>query len=155
MGEKLQVDRCVHLFQTYLSQKRIPLSNKPLFQHSLDILSKFRVPITSSTLAHELGLSQQHLNRLMNQQFGYSSKQFLKVHRFRACLNHMNHSPHENLSQIALEAGYFDQAHFSHEFKTMSGVSPGQYRKKLQADAFIKQTQEEMVDSILVKVDAV
>jgi AraC-like DNA-binding protein len=32
-----------------------------------------------------------------------------------------------NMSGLAQELGYFDQAHFTREFKTITGVSPGRY----------------------------
>jgi len=32
-----------------------------------------------------------------------------------------------SLSQIALEAGYYDQAHFSREFKEFAGASPARF----------------------------
>jgi AraC-like DNA-binding protein len=30
------------------------------------------------------------------------------------------------LTDVALESGYFDQAHFNHEFRGLAGMSPGE-----------------------------
>ena len=33
---------------------------------------------------------------------------------------------HENLTQTAMDCGYFDQAHFNHEFRHFTGLTPGE-----------------------------
>jgi AraC-like DNA-binding protein len=33
-------------------------------------------------------------------------------------------------SEIALESGYYDQAHFIHDFKFFSGFTPNEYLKR-------------------------
>jgi len=38
-----------------------------------------------------------------------------------------------SLSDIAAETGFCDQGHFSKNFKRLYGVSPGEYRKAVQA----------------------
>lgn len=35
-----------------------------------------------------------------------------------------------SFSEVALEAGFYDQAHFAKEFKKIYGITPGQYRDK-------------------------
>ena len=37
------------------------------------------------------------------------------------------------LAEVAYQAGYADQAHFSHDFKAVVGVTPGQYLRRAQA----------------------
>jgi AraC-like DNA-binding protein len=33
-------------------------------------------------------------------------------------------------SEVALESGYYDQAHFIHDFKCFSGFTPNEYMKR-------------------------
>ena len=37
-------------------------------------------------------------------------------------------APRQRLLDVALDAGYFDQAHFSHDLRDLSGLSPGGLR---------------------------
>ena len=39
----------------------------------------------------------------------------------------MNRGGRVDLSQLALQLGYFDQAHFNNEFRSLTGRSPGEY----------------------------
>ena len=36
-----------------------------------------------------------------------------------------------SLTHLAQELGYFDQAHFIHDFRSVCGVTPGTYRAEL------------------------
>lgn len=145
---------CIAVAEAYFLRKRISVPNRILFKSTNSLLSKTSVPLKASQLADDLGVSHQHLNRLMRQQFGFSAKQFLKVHRFWKCLVSINsHSP-LSLAQIALEAGYYDQAHFNHEFKEMTGISPGLYIKQLKGEmyeTFEDQEHHDLFGTVLKK----
>lgn len=62
---------------------------------------------------------------------GTSPKQFSQIIRLRNVINH--HSPEKNFTELALEAGYFDQAHFIKDFKAFTGFTP---RKFLNASVW-------------------
>jgi len=35
-------------------------------------------------------------------------------------------------SQIALTCGFYDQSHFNHHFKTLTGLTPPEYRQRFR-----------------------
>ena len=85
-----------------------------------------------STLSQQISLSQRQLERMFKQWVGISPKHYsrlLRVNHARATLR--NGSGTVRLSDAALNAGYFDQAHFNREFKQVVGLTPGQYLKCL------------------------
>ena len=41
-----------------------------------------------------------------------------------------------SLVEIALESGYYDQAHFHNDFTVFSGVTPTQYRRAASYDPY-------------------
>lgn len=101
-------------------------------------------PATVQSVADKVGLSRQHLSRLARRQLGYSAQEALGVLRFNRTLAHL-HSlppPSESLSTVAYKMGYYDMAHFSHEFKRMVGISPGRYLKTIHQEAFIGTADE-------------
>ncbi|UJJ30444.1 AraC family transcriptional regulator [Halopseudomonas maritima] len=79
------------------------------------------------------GLGQRQLERLCKRYLGLTAKQYSRLHRVaysRELLKRCNPDP---LAEVAYQAGYADQAHFSHDFKAVVGVTPGQYLRRVQA----------------------
>ena len=72
------------------------------------------------------GYSGAHANRLAKQWLGTSLSRHASLRRYRKALELLNGPM--SLAEVAAEAGYFDQAHFTHRFIEHSGISPGQYR---------------------------
>lgn len=78
-------------------------------------------------VAQQLGLSRQHFNRLAQRDLGFSAKNTLEILRFNDVLRYINTTPSFDLLDITHEFSYYDQAHFTHKFKSISGISPGEF----------------------------
>lgn len=86
--------------------------------------------LSLATLAHECGLSVSHFARSFRRSFGASAHHYLilqRVERAKVLLSN-SVSP---LSDVALQAGFSDQAAFSRTFKAVVGTSPGQWRREV------------------------
>lgn len=77
-------------------------------------------------LAHEHNVSVRQLERRFKVQAGFSPRLFSRIVRFQSALNEFG-AEKKLLTQIAYECGYYDQAHFIHDFKEFSGVHPKRY----------------------------
>jgi AraC-like DNA-binding protein len=80
-----------------------------------------RPPARSATvdLAAQLGVSERTLRRRTIAALGYGPKTLQRIVRFRRVVR-----LGRPLSMAAAEAGYADQAHFSHECRRLAGISP-------------------------------
>jgi AraC-like DNA-binding protein len=87
--------------------------------------------ITSQTLFCKYKETNQTLRTHFIQQVGISPKDFTSISRFQYAASLLNHSLSDNrsLTDIAISAGYYDQAHFIKTFKEITGIAPGQYGK--------------------------
>jgi AraC-like DNA-binding protein len=73
-------------------------------------------------LVADLPISQDAFEKRFNRVIGTSPKQFAKIVRLR---NLIRQVPQRNsLTDAALTAGYFDQAHFIKDFKAFTGKTP-------------------------------
>ena len=81
-------------------------------------------------LSHEIGYSQKHFINRFREQVGISPKQYLKIMRFQSVIRSIEKNTFIDWSTIALESGYYDQAHFIHDFKQFSGFTPNAYMQK-------------------------
>ena len=75
-------------------------------------------------------LSDRHLRRLSCHFFGMSLEQYIL---YRMYLNSMMaiHDLNKSLTFIAHDNGFYDQSHFIRCFKTFTGLTPGEYRRKM------------------------
>jgi AraC-like DNA-binding protein len=81
--------------------------------------------LSVGSLVKKYHISEKKLERLFNQQVGLSPKSFSRIVRFQQVFRLVSSST--NLTELALNAGYFDQAHFIREFRSFTGLSPRQY----------------------------
>jgi AraC-like DNA-binding protein len=78
-------------------------------------------------LAAQLGVGERRLQRIFHDHVGLTPKQAARVARLKAALALMA-SAELPLGRVALRAGYYDQAHFNHEFARLAGVAPHVWR---------------------------
>lgn len=81
-------------------------------------------------LSDEIGYSQKHFIDLFRQRVGVTPKQYLRIMRFQKAVLAIERSERLAWSHLARASGYYDQAHFIHDFKQFSGFTPGEYRKR-------------------------
>ncbi len=77
-------------------------------------------------LLQTVPLGQRQLERLFRYQVGLTPKQFSRIQRVALVRQHLQQGA--PLLDTALTCGYSDQAHFIHDFKTVVGITPGQYQ---------------------------
>ena len=83
--------------------------------------------ISVDALAEKVGVSNRQLVRRFDKCVGLSPKEFVRITKFTSSLNMMNHFKNKSLTEIAVDAGYYDQAHFNHDFREFSGMTPTDY----------------------------
>jgi AraC-like DNA-binding protein len=81
-------------------------------------------------LNDQIGYSQKHFISLFRDQVGMSPKQYLKLMRFQKAVRAIENNKLIRWSHIALESGYYDQAHFINDLKFFSGFTPNEYMKR-------------------------
>lgn len=70
---------------------------------------------------------RRQLERNFIKQIGVSPKQLGKVIRLQTALKMLLNKKTENLTEIAYESEYFDQAHFIKDFKEFTGLNPKEF----------------------------
>jgi AraC-like DNA-binding protein len=73
------------------------------------------------------GLSARRLIDLFQRQVGLSPKRYCRIRRFQNVIRRASLAQTVDWSTLALDCGYFDQAHLIHEFRAISGFTPTQY----------------------------
>jgi AraC-like DNA-binding protein len=93
-----------------------------------DLLEKATELLTEGmsvpTVARRLDVSERHLRNIFTRTIGLSPKQYGTVQRVRSVVEALDH---RGLADAAADAGYFDQAHMTTEFRRVMGITPGAY----------------------------
>lgn len=85
--------------------------------------------IDIAELKRSMPLSSRHVERRFKELIGVNMQTFVRICRFDyAKTQLMRHKP-SKLTTLGYESGYFDQAHFSKEFKNFSLFSPKHFPK--------------------------
>jgi AraC-like DNA-binding protein len=83
--------------------------------------------ISINALVEKAGISSRQLVRRFDKCIGLSPKEFVRITKFISALDMMNDAKGKSLTEIALASGYYDQAHFIHDFGKFSGMNPTDY----------------------------
>jgi len=80
--------------------------------------------VTIRSLVEETGWSQKHLISQFREHIGLAPKMFARVMRFGHAVDRLRRRGHGNLTELALDCGYYDQSHFDRDFRAFAGVTP-------------------------------
>ena len=93
-------------------------------------LEQLRVTSSIRRIVQASGYSHRTLISLFRRSVGLTPKQYVRVLRFQRVLETVSVAEKTSLVDVAMEAGYSDQAHFSREFRAFAGVTPSEYRRE-------------------------
>ncbi|WP_406290097.1 helix-turn-helix domain-containing protein [Embleya sp. NBC_00896] len=93
-----------------------------------DLLAAGAGRIGITELARETGWSRRHLGARFRETVGLPPKAVARVLRFGHALALLDGAdPPRSWADVAIEAGYYDQAHFNRDFKALAGCTPSVY----------------------------
>lgn len=96
---------------------------------------------TVSNITEKIDFTRQWFRRIFQEEVGLSPKVYYRVQRFQQALRLIVRGQDIDWVSIALTCGYFDQAHFIHDFQAFTGFSPTAYISHLE-----KQVSESSSD---------
>jgi AraC-like DNA-binding protein len=82
---------------------------------------------TVAAVTEQIGLSPKRFIQAFRDRTGFTPKVFCRIRRFQQALGRMESSQEVEWANVALDCGYFDQAHFIHDFRAFSGINPTSY----------------------------
>jgi len=78
-------------------------------------------------VADEIGLSSKRLVERFKAAVGLPPKRYCRILRFQRALSSAERGRELDWTRIAVDCGYFDQAHFIHDFRSFAGITPTGY----------------------------
>lgn len=87
--------------------------------------------LTLSAVAREAGRHPAHVAREFRRHFGCSIGEYARRTRIDRAVEALANSDRP-LSEVALDAGFYDHAHFAREFRRRTGLAPSRFRRALR-----------------------
>lgn len=103
------------------------LQANPFVDYAVNQIAQMPHQAVIETISRKVGFSHKHFIDIFKQHVGLAPKAFLKVMRFQRAIYEMEQRKAINWTSVAYESGYYDQAHFIHDFKAFSGLTPAKY----------------------------
>ena len=104
-----------------------PSRGLDLVQHTGERLEASHGAVPVGVLTDAAGVSGNHLAAQFKSHVGVTPKRVARIYRFARLIVSVDALRPVDWSQLAHTAGYFDQAHFSREFKDFTGHTPTEY----------------------------
>lgn len=110
-------------FLKLLNKKNISVDHQRM-THSIELIKSTKGNISVDFLASNACLSRKQFERKFLAYIGISPKQFLRIIRFQSTIHLKQSTKNISLTELAYEAGYYDQSHFINEIKELTGQTP-------------------------------
>jgi len=123
----------VEEIEDFLIGKRLNVLFEPQqVQTAAKLLYRTKGQFRVAELADYCNLSVRQLQRQFDDATGVSPKTLARTIRFEAIRNRLMFEPDANLTDLAYEFGYTDQAHFINDFKAFTNKTPGEFAADMQ-----------------------
>lgn len=117
--------------QGYLDESwDLPRVRLNLARLAASVLNRLAEPWPLARLAGEANLSERQLRRLLLNSTGLTPRQWLMRLRLDAALKALA-TTHTTITDIALDCGFQDPAHFSRRVRAHTGLTPRQWRRRM------------------------
>lgn len=93
-----------------------------------EALSGFARGWTVAEAVRRSGYSHRRFTTLFRDDVGLAPKAWCRIRRLQRAVDRLSQGI-GSLAEVAADTGYSDQAHFTREFQSIAGVSPGEYRR--------------------------
>ena len=126
--QAIDSEQRIEIIESFLLEKlndKTTIDN--IVKKTVDALLSSNGTESITTILKEDLSKRRQLERNFKKQIGVSPKQLGKVIRLQTALKMLLNKKMDNLTNIAYESEYFDQAHFIKDFKEFTGINPKEF----------------------------
>ncbi|MGN6416908.1 MAG: helix-turn-helix domain-containing protein [Pseudobacter sp.] len=93
--------------------------------------------MTITEIGNKLPVSGRHLERIFKKHVGLTPNEYRKLIRLNQAFGYLDKYPGTSFTNLSHTIGYYDQAHFAHDFKQFAGSKPSQLRSSTSEELFV------------------
>ncbi|WP_433202270.1 helix-turn-helix domain-containing protein [Dactylosporangium sp. CS-047395] len=115
------------LLEEELMRRLYETTGLGLVRHLSSVIAATGGTVAIGDLGAAAGVSSTHMAQGFKKLIGVTPKRLARTHRFAAAVFALDPEGPVDWADLASRAGYFDQAHFGHEFRAFTGLTPTRY----------------------------
>ena len=120
----------IKLIESFFVDKFIVQKTSKI-DHALGLILSSNGFVEVNELARKVGLSSSQFRKRFKEEIGISPSQYCKIIRIKTTLSIFEEDYKKSLTELTYDLGYFDQAHFIKDFKSVTGSTPKSFRKAI------------------------
>ena len=121
-----RVERLESLLISMLDER---FSVSAAIERSLHLLEAAHGNLRVRDVAQTVGISERTLQRQLSNLVGLTPKQLARTLRIRHAVQALQQTPSANWAELALNCGFYDQAHLINEMTTLTRHTPSEFVK--------------------------
>nr|WP_198586780.1 helix-turn-helix domain-containing protein [Glycomyces xiaoerkulensis] len=115
------------LIEEELRRRLCETADLGLVRHTSSVIAATSGAVAIGHLRAAAGVSSTRLARRFKELIGVTPKRLARTYRFATTVFSIDPAGPIDWGGLAADAGYFDQAHFGHEFRAFTGLTPTRY----------------------------
>lgn len=124
LAEAPSAHRRAAIVAAFLRDRTDPCPAPDAAVAAVGLLTQYTGKISVAGLAGSLGVGRQHLHRLVTREFGVAPRTLGRLLRFQGVLDAVRAGRVPSLAELAIEHGYYDQAHLHRDCQAFAGLTP-------------------------------
>lgn len=120
--------------ERFLLSLRPRLDLEPCVDHAVRSILADPAGLALGDLYARIGYSPRHFIALFRERLGVAPKTYARLARFQKAVADIERAGKIDWNEVAGDCGFYDQAHFIHEFKRFSGFTPEDYLRRKSAE---------------------
>jgi AraC-like DNA-binding protein len=93
----------------------------PAVKFALNQFEQEAGPLSIAGIARRSGWSERRFSQMFREQIGFSPKVWYRLRRFQRAVRQLHTDMNVSWAELAVECGFYDQAHFANEFRAFAG----------------------------------
>jgi AraC-like DNA-binding protein len=125
--ERDDPDAQLDVIERALGDMLQPAGVHPAIAFALGAFNRVPIVVNIGEVTDAVGMSAKRFIERFKAQVGVSPKRYCRLRRFQHAVASAHRGQLVDWAQVALDCGYYDQAHFIHEFRAFAGITPTAY----------------------------
>jgi AraC-like DNA-binding protein len=102
----------------------------PAVEFALEAFSQDSERLSVADVARSTGWSERRFSQVFREQVGFTPKVWSRLQRFQCAVRQLRAGVEVPWADLAVECGFYDQAHLANEFRSFSGIDLTTYTAK-------------------------